>query len=98
GTGVFIIDPGSPHRISVDGLSKIFKLTSSEHSVTDLLVNGADVRGVAEFRGTSIETVRSQLRRIFLKTGASSQLELVRLAVKATPPIEGSEDPQSELS
>jgi DNA-binding CsgD family transcriptional regulator len=89
GTAIFIIDPASPHKLSVDGLSRIFKLTSSEHSVTDLLVNGADVREVAESRGTSTATVRSQLKQIFLKTGAVSQLELVRLAVKANPPIEG---------
>jgi len=89
GTAVFILDPSSPNRISVDGLSKIFKLTASEQSVADSLVNGADVRDVAESRGTSVQTVRSQLKAIFLKTGAASQLDLVRLAAKATPPIEG---------
>ena len=51
------------------------------------MVNGAELREVADARHTSLETVRSQLRSIFSKTGVNSQLELVRLAVKATPPI-----------
>ena len=88
GTAVFIIDPASPLKLSAAGLAKIFQLTPTEHEVADALLNGAEVREIAEQRGNSIETVRTHLKSILAKTGSGSQLELLRLTVKANPPIE----------
>jgi DNA-binding CsgD family transcriptional regulator len=90
GTAVLIIDPANPCRLSADGLAKVFSLTASEREVADLLVNGASVHDIAEQRGNTVETVRSHLKNIRSKTGACSQLELLRMAAKVTPPIEGS--------
>jgi DNA-binding CsgD family transcriptional regulator len=74
--------------VSIDGLAKLFELTPSEQAVARSLVNGADPREIAEERHNSIETVRSHLKSIFSKTGARSQLALMRLAVKANPPVD----------
>lgn len=87
GTAVFIFDPASPFKVSAAGLAKIFSLTSTEQAVADSLLNGAEPRQIAEQRGNSVETVRSHLKSIFSKTGSNSQIELLRLTVKATPPV-----------
>jgi DNA-binding CsgD family transcriptional regulator/PAS domain-containing protein len=89
GTAVFILDPNSPHVVSTEGLAKIFELTSTEHEVTHALVNGAEPKKIAQDRDRSIETVRCQIKNIFFKTGVKTRLDLIRLAVKANPPIEG---------
>ena len=89
GTAVFIIDPASPFKVSAVGLAKIFALTPTEQAIADSLLNGTEVRQIAEERGNSVETVRSHLKNIFSKTGSSSQLELLRLTVKVTPPLAG---------
>jgi DNA-binding CsgD family transcriptional regulator/PAS domain-containing protein len=89
GTAVFLLDPSSPHAVSTEGLARIFGLTPTEHSVASALINGAEPKRIAQDRDRSIDTVRCQLKSIFSKTGTSSQLELLRLAVRANPPIEG---------
>lgn len=88
GTAVFIIDPEISHTISLDGLETVFDLTPAELAVATALLNGAQPRQIAEARSNSIETIRTHLKHVFAKTGTGSQLELMRLAVKANPPIE----------
>lgn len=87
GCAVFVIDTRESQVISMDGLARIFGLTGAEHAVASAIVNGNSLHAVAEQRGVSIETARSQLKAVFRKTGAPSQVDLVRLAVKANPPI-----------
>jgi DNA-binding CsgD family transcriptional regulator len=57
-------------------LMMMFGLTQSEAQVGRLLVSGVQVADIASRRGTSIATVRSQLKAIFSKTGCTRQLEL----------------------
>ena len=87
GAAVFILEPSCAQLISTEGLSKIFDLTRSESQITRALVNGMDVKRIARERDTSEQTVRSQVKQVFGKTGAHSQLDLLRLAVKLCPPI-----------
>lgn len=87
GCAVFIIDPAQSQIVSLEGISRIFGLTDAEQQVATALVNGSELRDVAEARGVSLETARSQLKSVFRKTGAPSQNNLIRLAVKANPPI-----------
>lgn len=88
GTGVFIIDPEISQRISLEGLARIFELTPTEHAVATALLNGVPPRQIAEERNNSVETIRSHIKKVFAKTRTRSQLELMRLAVKANPPID----------
>jgi DNA-binding CsgD family transcriptional regulator len=88
GSMVFIIDPSQSQVLDVDGIARIFGLTGAETQITASIINGMTVDQVAEERGTSPETVRGQLKTVFSKTGAKGQSDLVRLAVKAAPPIE----------
>ena len=87
GSAVFVLDPHHSHVVSLAGLAKIFELTESEHQIASALANGATPGEIADRRGRSLETVRSQIKRVFSKTGTRSQLGLLRLAVKANPPI-----------
>ena len=56
-----------------------FEMTSAEIDVCQLILEGHDVRRIAEERGTSRGTVRNQLQAILDKSRAGSQVQLVRL-------------------
>jgi DNA-binding CsgD family transcriptional regulator len=53
-------------------------LTNTETEIVLRLANGELVKQIAAARGTSITTVRSQLKIIFQKTGTAKQLHLVQ--------------------
>ena len=88
GTAIFVMDPDRSQFFSAEGLSLIFKLTQAESMVTNSLVSGLSLNEIAEDRNSSIDTVRGHIKNVFSKTGTNSQLDLLRLAVKANPPIE----------
>jgi DNA-binding CsgD family transcriptional regulator len=52
-------------------------LTPAESDVVAALAHGQNLAAIAEARGVSVSTVRSQLKAIFRKTGTSSQVELL---------------------
>jgi len=60
-------------------LSFLFKLTQAEQHLTQYLLTGQSLDEYATLRGVSKETVRSQLKSIFAKTGTRRQAELVAL-------------------
>ena len=68
-----------------DGLSdtirEAFQLTSAEIDIVRALVEGLSVNEIAEARGRSVETVRSQLRSILAKTQTKTQAELIRITL-----------------
>lgn len=87
GAVIFVIDSEQSHHINTDSLRNLFGLTQTEHTIASMLVNGRAPTEIAEERTTTIETVRSQIKAIYRKTGTNSQNQLTRLAVKADPPI-----------
>ncbi len=62
-----------------DQLRALFGLTSAEADVALLLADGVLLTGIAAKRGTTVETVRSQLRELRHKMRCTRQVELVRL-------------------
>lgn len=48
----------------------------SQKRLVTLLLNGLDLRGIAEEMGMQLSTIRTQLRRIFEKTVTNSQTAL----------------------
>ncbi|MFC4290992.1 alpha/beta fold hydrolase [Sphingorhabdus arenilitoris] len=60
-------------------LEEAFDLTPAEVEISRLLLLHRDTAQIAEIRGGSVLTVRTQLRSIFDKTGTVSQVDLVRL-------------------
>ena len=66
-------------------LQRLFGLTPAEAEMTARLANGESLEAIAEARSVCVDTVRTQLRTVFKKTGTHRQGELVcavgRLAV-----------------
>lgn len=62
-------------------LEEVFTLSSAERSVVQALVEGKDAKAIADLRGTSVDTVRTQIRAILGKTKSRSQSELIRLVL-----------------
>jgi DNA-binding CsgD family transcriptional regulator len=60
-------------------LSGLFDLTPGEARVARELASGASLEAVSIKLGLKLETVRSYLKRIFLKTGTRRQAELTRM-------------------
>ncbi|PLX38422.1 MAG: hypothetical protein C0606_09470 [Hyphomicrobiales bacterium] len=56
-----------------------FGLTAAEQEILRAIVEGRSFADLANARQRSVETVRTQARSLFRKTGARSQLELIRM-------------------
>jgi len=65
-------------------LHGLFDLTPAEARVARAIAAGRPAPEIARAHGVSGETVRTQLRAVFAKTGVSRQVELVRLLAGAT--------------
>jgi DNA-binding CsgD family transcriptional regulator len=84
---VFIIDPENHRVLSIDRLARLFRLTEAESQLCRLMLEGLSAREIAECRGVGEQTVKTQFKAIYAKTGAHRRAELVRLAVTVDPPI-----------
>ena len=79
-----------------EALSETFGLSRSEVAIVRGLVEGLDAQAIADRRGRSLATVRTQIKAVLSKTGAGTQLELMRLCaglagvVAAPPSMSGS--------
>ncbi len=61
-----------------DALTALFGLTAAERSLAMALVHGASLKDFAAMRGVSINTARSQLAQLRIKTGVRTQAQIVR--------------------
>lgn len=57
-------------------------LTPAELGVLTLLLDGETPSEIAATRGVAISTVRTQLKRLFAKTGTRRQADLVRCVLR----------------
>jgi DNA-binding CsgD family transcriptional regulator/PAS domain-containing protein len=78
---VTLFDPSAPRADSRGSLGELYGLTPAEADVCWRLGNGDSVEQIADELGVSRETVRSQLKRVFAKTGTHRQAELLRLVL-----------------
>jgi DNA-binding CsgD family transcriptional regulator len=78
-TVIFINDPLLHPRATQDALRTVHRLTPAEHRVALLLCDGRAPREIADVIGVTYNTVRSQIKSVFSKTGVRRQGELVRL-------------------
>jgi DNA-binding CsgD family transcriptional regulator len=78
-TIIFMID--STHELSVDpsALQSAYGLTPAEAKVAVLLLESSSAQEVAEKLGTSLNTVRSQIKQIYTKLGVDSRARFVKL-------------------
>lgn len=76
---VFITSPDARPVAAADALASLFDLTRVEAVTLTHLSAGSSPGEVASRLGMPLSTVKSQLKRIFRKTGTSRQPELVHL-------------------
>jgi DNA-binding CsgD family transcriptional regulator len=83
GAIIFIRNPEAV-RLPVDGtyLRDLYGLTPTETDLAIELMQGARLTVAAEMLGIATSTAKSHLKRIFEKTGAHRQAELIRLAAE----------------
>jgi DNA-binding CsgD family transcriptional regulator/PAS domain-containing protein len=79
---VFITDPDQKAPAHADTLRALFHLTYAETKLAIVLLGGKSLSEAASLNRVGRETVRSQLKSIFLKTGARRQSELIGLQLK----------------
>jgi len=82
-----LIDPEHREMVSIQGLARSYGLTPAETIVCRMLAQGLTLREIAESRGVSVDTIKSQSRAIYAKTHTRNRRELVRRALSIVPPI-----------
>jgi DNA-binding CsgD family transcriptional regulator len=60
-------------------LQALFDLTPAEARIASLLIDGKSVSLISKMQSVSLNTVRTQLKSVFVKTGVDRQVDLVRL-------------------
>lgn len=78
---VLIEEPAHRTTDPLTAFAKDHKLSPAETGLAARLVGGMSLRQAAAALGVSENTVRSHLKRVFAKTGARRQAELVRRAL-----------------
>jgi len=76
---VHFVDPAARHETASQVLRRLYGLTHAEAGLLAGILDGLRVAEIAAARGTSGETVRTQLKAIYRKTGAVDQADLVRI-------------------
>jgi DNA-binding CsgD family transcriptional regulator len=76
---VFIFDPARPLDIPAEWIMDAYRLTLAEARVALSVSSGASVAETAHRLNISPNTVKTHLRRVFVKTGASRQSDLARI-------------------
>lgn len=85
---LFVTDPTSNlAQAPEQALSSLFGLTRAESRICRLLVGGSSLEQAASKLGISMNTARTHVKRVFDKTGAHRQSDLMLLFTSRIPPI-----------
>ncbi|MHA1597557.1 MAG: helix-turn-helix transcriptional regulator, partial [Alphaproteobacteria bacterium] len=95
GALVLVVDPENRKVISTCGIDLLFGLSKAEANVCDLLVEGRSTEDMAEIRDVSIETIRSQVKSVLMKTNSSNRSDVLRKAISLNLPIDQSDEDDS---
>ncbi len=82
---VLIVDSDSQPEPDLAVLRELFSLTPAEARVAGKLVVGRSVEEIASEAGISVETVRTQIKRVLSKTGTDRQGKLISLILRSVP-------------
>lgn len=81
------VDPFRTRCPKASALRALYGLTENESQVTAMIASGLDYKQIADFRGVSIETIRSYSKAIFKKLGVNSRASVVSAVQSATLPL-----------
>jgi DNA-binding CsgD family transcriptional regulator len=84
---IFVHHPPSVDEGLVTTLTAAFRLTGAEARVMAALLEGLQLADIAQRYGVSINTVRTQVQRLFDKTKTKRQPDLVRVVASSLPPL-----------
>lgn len=70
----------------LDAAAVVFGFSPAQQRLAEQIASGHDLVSAANVLEISINTARTHLQRIFEKTGARSQVALLRLLLSVTPP------------
>jgi DNA-binding CsgD family transcriptional regulator len=76
---LYLLDPEQDVSLLLAPACHIYHLTATEARLVARLVSGADLADAAASLNLAVQTARSYLKQIFLKTGTNRQAELVRI-------------------
>lgn len=83
---IFINEPDALVGAEI-ALSGMFGLSPTEAAVTSSLIKGHSVESICLDHHVSINTLRTQLKSIYLKTGTKRQAQLVSLVLRSIGPL-----------
>lgn len=79
---VFVSDPNSRRELAADVVEKLFGLTPREAALVIVLSRGGDLQEAAQALGISVNTAKTHLANVYLKTGVHSRCELIALLAR----------------
>lgn len=86
---IVLIRPVAGAPVAEHSLESLFGLTPAEARIAAAMAAGRSISAIAGEQGCAVNTVRNHLARIFGKTGARQQSELVSLLHQTALPIRG---------
>lgn len=87
GVMLVIDDPAAASRSQLDWLVSLYRLSPAETAIVAGLMAGRTLDEVAAARGSSVMTVRTQLRQVLAKTDTNRQSELMALMARLPSPL-----------
>ncbi len=78
---VFLQDPAARPSIDEWALSRLFGLTRSESHLVGLLLNGMSLQEASAVQGITLNTARTHLKHVFLKTDTNRQTQLIAILI-----------------
>ncbi len=74
-------DPEEESSLDAQALQSMFGLTRAEATITLALTRGKRLEEAAENSGVTVSSARTYLKRVFVKTGATHQADLVKMVL-----------------
>jgi len=78
---VFVSDPDQTVAMDQEELQRLLQLTPAEAALVRCLVGGLSLEEAAVALSVSLETVRTRLKDVFMKTNTHRQADLIRLVL-----------------
>jgi DNA-binding CsgD family transcriptional regulator len=85
---ILIGDPDEGQSITPEIFRSGYDLTPAEAELVKLLADGYSLEDAAQQRGVTLNTVRTQLKRVFAKTDTNRQGDLIRLVLTGAATFE----------